>query len=199
MKNIGLLLLFTTSLSAWALPRIEELQAEYKLVNWSKSTTSSVIINAPISEVWAYVSDSTRTSDWSVFFDHISPLPGIEDGQVGSIRRCYRTSDLSGPRWDELTILINPKRERVITTYNLRGFKYSKFVKNEYVFVKQTYRASGKNESILTFQTYFSAKGDAKTRIAYQLSQNKTKTTFDMNLQNIKAAIEGKARIYDWH
>lgn len=53
---------------------MEKLFKESMAVNWSKSVQSSVVINASLDEVWEYASDSTKASEWSVYFDHISPF-----------------------------------------------------------------------------------------------------------------------------
>ena len=35
----------------------------------------AVTIRAPLGAVWAYVGESARAAEWSVYFDHIAPLP----------------------------------------------------------------------------------------------------------------------------
>jgi hypothetical protein len=81
-----------------------------------------VEIDAPIEVVWAYISDSSKAAEWSIFFDHIAPLPGVPDGQVGALRRCYRCADRSGLTWDEQVMQIQAPYFREIRTYALRGF-----------------------------------------------------------------------------
>ncbi len=195
---VGLLL---SSFASWGqdqIPNLEQLQEESQDVDWSQATSHSVIIKAPLSEVWSYASNSSFAHDWSVFFDHISPLPGIEDGKVGSLRRCFRNANELGERWDEKTILVQPQRMRIITTFNLVGFRFARFAKKNYVFVRQLYRAIDENTTVLTFQTHYSRRSGLFTRWAVHRAQSDTKKIFAENLMNIKAAIEGMPRLYNW-
>src|SRR3712207_6593650 len=74
-----------------------------------------VRINAPVEAVWEYGSDSRRANEWSVYFDHITPVEGDghpPDGTIGAFRICYRNVDESGPRWSETTEAAEPLRHR---------------------------------------------------------------------------------------
>lgn len=199
MKKWFIFCLLILSASAWSIPSVNELQSENASVNWSKSYSKSVMINAPIEDVWIYASDSTKANEWSVFFNHISPMPGIADGKVGSIRRCFRTLDEEGPSWDEITIKITPHQLRVITTYNVRGFSHSGLVKDNYVFVRQIYEVINENKTKLTFQTYYSSKSKLLSKVALMKSKKEIEVMFYKNLINIKAGIEGTPRVYPWY
>jgi len=198
MNKIILFFLFLLPLSALALPELKELQKKYLEVEWDKATTTSVIINAPLSAVWKYASDSTKAVDWSVFFAHIDPLPGISDGQIGSLRRCFRNANTNPPYWDEIIILLEPEKMRVITTYNLTGFKFGFLTEGSYVFVRQLYRAIDANRTEMTFQTRYSQRSGLLTKFGFFLAKSDTEDIFKKNLHNIKAAIEGKPRLYPW-
>lgn len=190
------------SLASWGqsqIPSLEKLQEESQDVDWAQATSHSVIIKAPLSEVWSYASNSTFAHDWSVFFDHISPLPGVEDGKVGSLRRCFRNANELGERWDEMTIMVQPKHMRMITTFNLVGFRFARFAKKNYVFVRQLYHSLDENTTVLTFQTHYSRRSGLFTRWAVHRAQRDTKKIFAENLLNIKAAIEGMPRLYNWY
>ena len=107
--------------------------------------SGSVVIHAPIKEVWEYVSDASHAQDWSVVFHHISALKGVKDGEVGSIRRCFRQEDEQGVWWDELTLKTEPYNYRRIFAYNAHGFKEPIFNGAEY-YVYQHYEDLGNNK-----------------------------------------------------
>lgn len=199
MRYFLALILILSSFMAQALPEIVNLQEEFKKVNWSEATSYSVKINAPLERVWKYASDSTKANAWSVFFDHISPLPGIKDGEIGSLRRCYRNANEKGEMWDEVTIYLEPLKMRAIVTYNLQGFTLNFLAKKNYVFVRQLYTKISETESELTFETYYSPEASIMTKLLFKISQRDTLRIFQENLINIKSAIEGSPRVYKWY
>lgn len=203
MVNIRFLVLaFCTLISffgrASSLPKIDELIIESKAVNWNKAVHASVIINAPIKDVWEYASDSTRASDWSVYFDHISPLPGIEDGKKGSLRRCFRMANEEGARWDEMTLEAIPLKFRQIVTFNFQGFERNRLLKDKYVFVRQQYRIIDAQTTEMAFQTQLPPRSGLASRIAFHSVRKETLDIFQKNLKNIKFAIEGRPRPFLW-
>jgi hypothetical protein len=187
---------------SWALsselPSIETLNQLAEVARWDQGVTESVTINAPVEVVWKYVSDSTKARDWSVYFDHISPLPGIQDGQVGSLRRCFRNADESGLSWDEVTTIIQPLKMRQITTYNIKHLPWSLLTFGGYVFVRQHYRKISDQQTELTFQTVSPADANWIHRKVFEFSRRDTLRIFKQNLTNIKALIEGAPRVHPW-
>lgn len=181
-----------------SLPKIETLLSETKAVNWNKSVQSSIIIKASIEDVWEYASDSTRATDWSIYFDHISPLPGIEDGKKGSLRRCFRMANEEGPRWDEMTLEVVPLKSRKLVTFNFFGFKRNKLLKGKYIFVRQLYKKIDEQTTEMTFQTQLPSHSGIVSRIAFHTVKSETLEVFHKNLKNIKFAIEGRPRQYPW-
>ncbi len=181
-----------------ALPDLKDLQREYQEVEWKEAVSHSVVINAPIDQVWAYASDSSKAKDWSVFFDHISPLPGTRDGQVGALRRCYRYREEIPPYWDEIVVILEPPKTRVITTYNLTGFKFEWLTKGSYVFVRQLYRELEGQRTEVIFETNYSKESGFLTKVGFFIAKKDTIDIFRKNLMNIKLAIEGKPRFYPW-
>src|SRR5580700_8536666 len=83
----------------------------------------SVVIHASPREVFEFMSDSGKAKGWSIFFDHITPLPGSPDGGLGAKRRCFRLPDESGPRWDEEVVEYTPYRSRRLHVYGGAGFR----------------------------------------------------------------------------
>jgi hypothetical protein len=198
MKAFLLLILISGAVHAKiALPALAVLQDESRSIDWNKSVSETVLIEASLNEVWDYVSDSTRANEWSVFFDHISPLPGkFPDGEVGSFRRCFRMANESGARWDELTIQVRPKESRKIVTFNLFGFGFERLLKGNYMFVRQLYRQTDKGHTELTFQTIASPENNLASKFAFHISRKQTTRIFRENLENIKSVLEGYPRPY---
>ena len=198
-NSLYLLLLIQASL-IWgkSLPSVQILNQEAEEVDWNHSVSESVVIEAPLEIVWDYISDSTSAKDWSVFFDHISPLPGIQDGEVGSLRRCYRNADEKGFTWDEVTTTIEFQKMRQITTFKVRSRPWSFTTKNGYVFVRQLYKKIDENRTELTFQTASPAKAQWLHRQIFNLSRKATRRIFHKNLINIRAVLEGHPRVFPW-
>ena len=179
-------------------PDAQDLAQEANSLEWGRAVQETIIIHAPLHEVWSYASNSLFAQDWSIYFDHITPLPGIHDGEVGSIRRCFRNANEQGAQWDEMTLQTIPEESRTIVTFNLVGFNYPALTKNQYVFVRQLYVKLDDHSTALTFQTLHPKKANISSKIAFKLNQLKTRRIFKKNLINIKAAIEGQSRVYFW-
>ena len=163
---------------AWALTACEPQQA------------ARVEIEAPIEVVWAYVSDSSKARDWSIFFDHISPLPGIKDGRVGSLRRCYRCADGTGITWDEEVMQIRAPYFREIRTFALRGFNI--WGAESAVFrVHQSLRRLGPNRTELIFSSSVEAPDPAFWNIlVLSTTMAESGDIVQKNVENIKYFIE---------
>jgi hypothetical protein len=87
---------------------------------------------------------------------------------------------------------------RVITTYNLTGFKFEWLTRGSYVFVRQLYRALDEKRTELTFQTNYTRESGLLTKAGFFIAKKDTLDIFKKNLMNIKLAIEGKPRLYPW-
>lgn len=158
-----------------------------------------MIIEAPVEKTWEYASNSLEAVNWSIYFDHISPLEApAPDGEVGSLRRCFRNQDEKGYAWDEVIINVEPQKLRQIVTYNFINFPFSWIHSGEYVFVRQLYESLGPQKSKLTFETITRDGGNPFFRFLFWVSRKKTTEIFLKNLRNIKAAIEQKPRVYPW-
>ena len=200
MKKFSLLFLVLFSVTARAeLPSVDSLLAESQTIEWKEAVSESITVNAPVSELWKYASDSTKAVDWSIYFDHISPLAGpAPDGQVGSLRRCFRNKNEQGEFWDEVITQIAPEKLRQITTYNFGNYPLRFVHKDEYVFVRQIYRAIDDKTSELKFETMYRPESNFIFKLIFKMSRKETTEIFKLNLENIKAAIEGKPRPHAW-
>jgi hypothetical protein len=154
------------------------------------SISDSLLIDAPVEEVWTYVSASENAGEWSVYFHHITPLPGATDGEVGSIRRCFRThAEIDGVWWDELVLEIRPYRYRRILSFNAHGFPDSTLNSGEF-YVHQTYQPVGPDRTRLTFAAEQLRPTGPLMRARFYRPAREGKRIFRLNLENIKAAIE---------
>jgi len=159
----------------------------------------AVEIAAPVEAVWAYVGDSGRADEWSVYFDHISPLPEspVPDGRVGALRRCFRRADETGVWWDEEVVALRPQTHREIRTYALRGFRWPLQVLAGRVTyrVGQDYEALGPERTRLTFSTELRSPDVAPARWLFgRLLAGEVVRIFRLNLENIRAAVEAAHR-----
>lgn len=151
----------------------------------------SVIINAPIEAVWAYVGDSDNAKEWSVYFSHIKPISG-PDGQVGGVRRCFRRSDETKNRWDEKTLELKPMTYRKIHTYALHGFPDESFNSAEF-HVHQRFEESADKKSVtLSFGSELLKPHDPISLVRFIWHSGEVSRVIGLNLQNIKEAIESR-------
>lgn len=155
----------------------------------TQQTSYTVTINKPIKEVWDYASDSSKATEWSIYFHHISPLPGVEDGKIGSLRRCYRREDETGATWDEEVIEVEKYKYRQLKTFNLQNF-IDPALKAAVFRVHQIYESVDENTTNLTFASELIEPFDLDVLKALEPAAKETERIFKANLENIKAAIE---------
>jgi hypothetical protein len=148
----------------------------------------SVVIHASPREVFDFMSDSRQARGWSIFFDHITPLPGSPDGGLGATRRCFRRPDETGPRWDEEVIGFAPYTSRTIRVYGAAGFRAGIYVGTEEE-ISHAYEEIAPGETKLTFDAHVT-KGSIGDRLALFLSTSETHRIFRKNLTNIRGMIE---------
>ena len=145
----------------------------------------SVVINAPLESVWAYVGNSENAKEWSVYFSHIKPIAG-QDGQVGGIRRCFRRSDETKNRWDEKTLELKPMTYRKIHTYALHGFPDESFNSAEF-HVHQRFEESADKKSVtLSFGSELLKPHDPISFFRFLWHSGEVSRVISLNLQNIK-------------
>jgi hypothetical protein len=178
-----------------AAPRrgIEELGKIDSSVDWRRAFSRSIEIEAPIEELWAYLSDSGLATEWSSYFDHIRPLAGTApDGTPGSVRRCFRNRDERGPQWDEMTALVEPRKRRLIHSFNFFGYRPSFWTRSSETLVEQRYEGLAPARSRLTFSTIAVPSSPWISRVLLALSEPETVRYFEINLRNIKTALESR-------
>lgn len=175
---------------------------------------ASIIINAPIEDVWDYTNDDRNARKWSVYFYKITACPQDEcpenitkrAGDVGYVRRCFKYEDETRKYWDEKTIFVEKgekKWVRTIVASNFFGVKAMGFHKKGQALVKNIFERVGKNKTKLTFITGLIKRSEntsSPNRIQYAFWKFVTKNStikrtrkyFYMNLVNIKKSIEDK-------
>jgi len=156
---------------------------------WRRSAPgASIVIEAPVEAVWAYMGDSSKAREWSVFFHHITPLPGTPDGEVGAVRRCFRNADEEGKRWDEVLAGVEPLRRRYVVAHAVQGFR-PRPINRETWHVWQVYEPLGPDRTRLTLRSAPRSRGVAGRTLGW-LTARRTRRIYRENLANIKAAIE---------
>lgn len=170
------------------------------LLWWGSShlftVSESVVIEAPVEDVWEYVSDSENAREWSVYFHHIAPMEGVEDGKPGAIRRCYRSLDKEEDvYWDEITLETIPHEYRRILAYNKQGFPedHQHLEEGEH-YVYQYYEEMGPEQTKLTFSTTILRPEGLFDRLKFWKFGQLAEETFDKNLENIKLAVEAEVK-----
>lgn len=173
---------------------LSQLQGQLDHVRWGDGISHSVEIAAPVAAVWQYLSDSENAKEWSTFFSHIRASAqtdqGIKDGDIGSLRRCFREKSESVLWWDETVLQINPLKERIIYTYHLKGFWPLWITRGSSFFVKQSYRDLGNGKSSLSFSTVADPQNGPMSRLLFQLGKSEGLDIFVKNLENIREHIE---------
>lgn len=158
-------------------------------------TTYSIEIDAPVEEVWNFLSDNRNANGWSVIFDHISPMASspVTEGKIGALRRCYRNANKEGFFWDERTLTTEPYSYRSLRTYNISNTSWD-FFENYQFTAHQTYEKLGKNKTLLTFSGDLDDynKYSISERFVFWITQYEGERVFRLNLENIKAMLEQK-------
>jgi len=138
----------------------------------------SIEMDASSEYVFNYLGNSNNVNKWSVFVDSIAVLNPFEfnDGDIGSIRRCYVRN--SNKKWDEEIVEITSNKYRLLRCFNYQNFKAT----TPYLFTEQIYEDTGINKCLVTFTIIL----NEKPTIIQRLGVIKTQSIFRKNLKNIK-------------
>jgi Polyketide cyclase / dehydrase and lipid transport len=150
-----------------------------------KALRHTVIIDAPVDSVFAYLGNSANAKYWSIYVDHIVPLNAdkVKDGQPGSQRRCYTRADETQEMWDEEILEVKPNQLRRLSCYNFQNF----IVSAHNLQTEQQYKALGADKTQLSFVFYFSQEPSIFEWFNMAWSAHYTKYIFKRNMDNIKA------------
>lgn len=121
--------------------------------NKYRSVDFSIDINVPVDSVFTYLGNSNNAIDWSSYVDHITPLNSneVQDGTVGSKRRCFKEANEKGIIWDEEIVEVIPNKKRRLTIYDLQGFP----LQANGLQTEQIYSSLSENKMRLTFSVFF--------------------------------------------
>lgn len=150
----------------------------------------SVNIGVSVDSVFQFLGHSSNAAKWSSFVDHITPLNPhvVDDGQVGSERRCFKEANETGIVWDERITEVVKNKKRQLVIYHLQGFS----VQAEGLATEQIYTPT-KEGVRLTFCLFY--KNDHPGWLDVLKTHYASFTVysiFEKNLQNIKNILEGK-------
>lgn len=149
----------------------------------------TIVIDAEPETVFKYLGNSSHAADWSVFVDHISPTNDttIQDGEIGSERRCFGSADETGIIWDERITKVEPGAHRQLEIYHLQGLE----LKADHLLTDQLYRrTNGLQTSLSLTLHYGSHQPTFWVKLKTYLAAYKISSIFAANLINIKKQIE---------
>lgn len=149
----------------------------------------TIVIDAEPETVFKYLGNSSNAAEWSVFVDHISPLNAekVQDGEIGSERRCFGSADETGIIWDERITRVEPGAHRQLEIYNLQGFE----LKADHLVTDQLYRRTNGLQTSLSFTLHYGDHDPSLwTTLKTYVAAYKISSIFADNLINIKKEIE---------
>jgi len=137
-----------------------------------------------------YLGNSNNASDWSEFVDHITPLNStmVPDGDIHSMRRCFKNEDEKGIKWDEEILEVIPNQKRKLSCFNLEGF----FMETDNIRTEQLYKEINPNKTLLTFSVYFEGSKSIWESLKIRSASWYIKHVFKKNMENIKMYCEKK-------
>ena len=160
------------------------------LLGCKEHQRASVIINAPIEVVWKYTGDSSKAQDWSIFFSHITPQPGIADGQVGALRTCYRWENETGLKWDERIDEVIPMKFRRLRTFNIQNSPIPYMNEFEFDVYHYLYKIDDNTTELIFASRLVNHRITAKTLWMNLVAGQKAADIVQKNVENIKHLIE---------
>jgi uncharacterized membrane protein len=157
---------------------------QYDLRKNTIQIKSTIQIDAPIQKIFNYLGQSKNASIWSTYVDHISPLnPNtIADGQVGSIRRCYKEASENGIIWDEQIIALEKNKYRRISIYNMKDF----LLTSNALITEQNYASINDSSTALSLSLVLKPNASLSDIIKFHIAAYKVNQIFIANLKNIK-------------
>jgi len=145
----------------------------------------TTVIDASPCEVFHYLGNSDNAAKWSSFVDHISLLEG-RDGEVGSLRRCFKDAAEQAEQWDETTAITEPCKRRRLTIFNLKNFP----VEADGLLTEQLYKATATGQCELSFTLFFEKENPGIwNRFKMNIFSYQIHHIFKKNLANIKKEV----------
>jgi hypothetical protein len=153
-----------------------------------KIIKESIIINATSEEVYNYLGNSDNAEDWSVYVDHITSINSEthKDGEIGSVRRCFKSKDETGTCWDEEILITEKNKRRRLSIFNMHEFG----VATDILVTEQLYLQKGDKCEVFLTLFYLPGKANWYDELKLYFSAYKVTDLFKGNLKGIKAMIE---------
>ena len=151
----------------------------------------SIEVNVPVDQAYTYLGNSENAKTWSVYVSSIETLntADFEDGQQGSVRRCYVKGSENKQFWDEQILINQENRLRQLSIFNLNNFPLTA----ENLITEQRYFSNEDGFCVLEFSLFFRENARFLDRIKMHFASRIVRSIFEQNLQNIKKALEAKA------
>ncbi len=155
-----------------------------------KQIMVTVNIAASPETVFDYLGNSDNAQYWSSFVDHIIPLNPEEkrDGEVHSLRRCFKNEDETGERWDEEILEVKKNTYRKLSCFNLQNFSMSA----ENIRTEQRYEDKNGQTKLSFTLFYEDDKASMIDELKMYYAAYIVRPIFKQNLQNIKQIIESQ-------
>jgi hypothetical protein len=153
-----------------------------------KIIKESIIINATTAEVYNYLGNSDNAEDWSVYVDHITSINSEthKDGEIGSVRRCFKNKDEKGIYWDEEILITEKNKRRRLSIFNMHEFG----VATDILVTEQLYVEKDGNCKVFLTLFFLPGKANWYDELKLYFSAYKVTALFKGNLKGIKAMIE---------
>ncbi len=150
-------------------------------------TQQEVMINKNCAGVFSYLGNSDNATDWSIYVSHIKPLNPelVEDGNVGSERRCFTGNQAKDFFWDEEILDVKDGTYRKLACYNYThlGFNAPELL-TEQIYTEH------EGGCRLSFTLTNRHRLSFTERLKMKLSGFYIKHIFKQNLANIKRLVE---------
>jgi len=164
---------------------------EYNETTGLYQLENDITIDQPVEKVFSYLGNSSNASKWSSYVSHINTLNANEviDGNLGSIRRCFKNENGEDVFWDEEIVSVKVNELRELTVYNLNGF----LVKTDSLFTQQKYAPISDQQTNLVFGLYKPKTTNNRfvDWLKLKMSGHYVAYIFHKNLNNIKKEVEG--------
>ncbi|MFN9067635.1 MAG: hypothetical protein ACK5V3_10425, partial [Bdellovibrionales bacterium] len=124
------------------------------------------------------------------FFSHITPQPGVPDGEIGALRTCYRWPDETGIKWDERLEASVPLKFRQLKTFNIQNSPIPYMHEFEFDVFHHLYKIDDQTTQLIFSSRLAKHHITAKTAWMNWVAGRKAAEIVQKNVENIKHLIE---------
>ncbi|MFC1743464.1 hypothetical protein ACFL35_05665 [Candidatus Riflebacteria bacterium] len=150
----------------------------------------TIVIKKSPKIVFDLLGKSSNARYWSVFVHHITDLK-VTENRIGSTRRCFCKKDETGITWDEVLVLEEKEKMRILSIFNQKGF----LLNHPRIFTHQIYEDPLDGEVTVLSFTFFLKPENGKVlsfkeKTKLKLAGKRIAAIAAGNLENIKALAE---------